>query len=320
MVKLTHILVGLLLSCSAPIMHGQGWDALSINDVDLEWGDKVVGSSSRLVNALSVSEIQEGECQDCVAVANVLIDIVPNEAEHNAKIVSVIPKSVKIEHVVVDTVKSEMMDNMEDRAVMVGMRTGYNVAFGGYGALSLETTQVIRGRVAIRGGVQYSSFGKTSLEARPSYMIGLECGKVSPEVLIAYTNLLSVNSFAAGVGVSGCFGTVSGRLGYYYRTFGSLVNKEGQGRNIVEPFNVYYEVCIHLLRNIENWQLDLTITNNEIFELERHFQPSFIAECHYCHVGKMGLSFGIGCKLAGMFNMSADNYQTYIKTGVCYRW
>ena len=68
------------------------------------------------------------------------------------------------------------------------------------------------------------------------------------------------------------------------------------------------------------WDLFLSITNNELFELERHFQPSFIAECFYYPTQKIGVPFGLGCKPAGMFNMSADYYQSYLKTGLCYRW
>ena len=94
----------------------------------------------------------------------------------------------------------------------------------------------------------------------------------------------------------------------------------GRGGWITEPFNIYYELNVHLLKKVEDWKMELIITNNEMFELERHYQPSFIARCCHYPTDRLGISFGIGCKPAGMFHMSADYYQTYIKTGVCYRW
>ena len=66
--------------------------------------------------------------------------------------------------------------------------------------------------------------------------------------------------------------------------------------------------------------MQLAITNCETFELERHYQPSFLAECRYYPGAKLGVTMSLGCKPAGMFNMSADYYQSFLKIGVCYRW
>jgi hypothetical protein len=203
---------------------------------------------------------------------------------------------------------------MKENEVTVGLRAGHNAAFGGFAAMSVETYQTIRGGLAISGGVQYNTIGKTTLEARPAYTIGFDWGRLTPELLLTYTDLASTGSFAAGAGLGADFGRVSAKLGYYYHTFG------GHGGWITEPFNIYYELNVHLLKKVEDWKVDLTITNNEMFELERHYQPSFIAWCCHYPTDRLGISFGIGCKPAGMFHMSADYYQTYIKTGVCYRW
>jgi hypothetical protein len=71
---------------------------------------------------------------------------------------------------------------------------------------------------------------------------------------------------------------------------------------------------------METWGLELIITNNERFELERHYQPSFIAQGSYELNDSLGLRMGIGCKPAGMFHLSADYYQSFLNLGVFYRW
>ena len=202
----------------------------------------------------------------------------------------------------------------QDNGLMVGVRAGHNASFGGFAAVSVEAHQNICGDFFIDAGLQYNTIGKTTVEAVPAYGHQFDWGELSVESVLSYTRMTSVNSIAAGAGVAVDSRSVSGRLGYYYRHFG------GQGGWINEPFNVYYELSIHFLKKIEDWKLDFVITNCEAFELERHFQPSFIAEGSYFPTSKLGISFGIGCKPSGMFNMSADYYQTYIKTGVCYRW
>ena len=211
-------------------------------------------------------------------------------------------------------VSGQVILNAQGHDLKIGLRGGYNAAFGGFAAASIETNQIICKEFSINGGIQYNTIGRTALEARPTYSLNFNKGSISPEILMSYTNLASVNSFAAGAGLGAEFGSVSARFGWYYRVFGR------HGSWIKENFNIYYDFHVHLLRKIEDWKLDLTITNNEIFELERHFQPTFLAECFHYPSERIGISFGIGCKPAGMFNMSADNYQTCIKTGVCYRW
>jgi hypothetical protein len=116
----------------------------------------------------------------------------------------------------------------------------------------------------------------------------------------------------AGAGISGKW--VSGRLGYYYHSFG------GTRGHINEPFNIYYELSASLLPMMDKWDLKVTVTNCEIFELERHYQPSFSASCSYFPRQDIGVHMGIGCKPSGMFHLSADYYESYLKIGLCYRW
>lgn len=207
-----------------------------------------------------------------------------------------------------------ILDAQDNDELMIGLRAGHYSSFGGFAALSVETTQTFCKNFSINGGVQYNTIGKTSLEARPAYNMPFEWGKFSVESVLTYSYLSSVNNFTAGAGVSVDSRYVGARLGYYYRLYG------GRGSRIMEPFNLYYEFRAHFLQNIDKWNLDLVISNCEIFELDRHYQPSFIAECNHYPTGRLGISFGVGCKPSGIFHISAGYYQSYIKTGLCYRW
>ena len=204
--------------------------------------------------------------------------------------------------------------NAQGNELKAGLRAGHNTAFGGFAAVSLETVQTFCENISINGGLQYNTIGKAAIEACPAYNFPFEWGKLSFESLFTYSKLSSINNFTAGAGTKLDSKHVGIRLGYYYRLY------YGPGSRITEPFNIYYELRVHFLKKIEDWSLDLAITNCEIFELERHFQPSFIAEGSYFPSSKFGISLGIGCKPSGMFNMSADYYQSFLKTGVCYRW
>ena len=211
-------------------------------------------------------------------------------------------------------VSASLQLKAQDNAATLGLRAGHNSAFGNYAAFSVEARQLLAESFAIHGGAQYSTIGKAAAEARTSYIHDFGWGHVSAEVLIGYTRLASVNSYAAGAGAGISGKWVSGRLGYYYHSFG------GTRGHINEPFNIYYELSASLLPMMDEWDLKVTVTNCEIFELERHYQPSFSASCSYFPRQDIGVHMGIGCKPSGMFHLSADYYESYLKIGLCYRW
>lgn len=202
----------------------------------------------------------------------------------------------------------------QNHEVSVGLRAGHNVSYGGFAAISVETYQKLHENIKIEGGLQYNSIGRTSLDARPAYINDFSWGHLTAELLFAYSNTHSINNFTAGAGVGLSGRWISGKLGYYYRIYG------GNGHKLTEPFNLYYELRANLLPMIDKWDLNFLVTNCEIFELERHYQPTFIAQSSYFPIQDIGISLGIGCKPAGMFHLSADYYQSFIKLGVCYRW
>lgn len=206
------------------------------------------------------------------------------------------------------------MEPIKSDQVMIDLRAGHNAALGSFTAFALQTQQIFGDDSRLDTGVQYNTLGKIALEARQSYDIHFDWGELLPEAIVTYSNLSSINSLSIGAGAKAYFGRLSAKLGYYYHLYG---NKSGK---ISEPFNIYYEFCVDIFHKIEKWALDLILTNCEPFELERHYQPSFIAECHHNFCKNLCLSLGVGYKPSGTFNISADYYQSFIKTGLCYRW
>lgn len=202
----------------------------------------------------------------------------------------------------------------QDNELTLGLRAGHNAIFGGFAATSIEGAHHFGSDYSIGGGIQYNTIGKTAMEARPTYHMDLDWGKLTAEGMLAYTNLSSVNSYAVGAGAELSYDQITVKLGYYYRLYGSRSNM------ITEPFNVFYELRVNCLKNSDIWDLDFVITNCEVFELERHYQPSFMAEGSFNPSDKVGFFFGLGYKPAGSFHLTADYYQSYLKTGICYRW
>ena len=198
--------------------------------------------------------------------------------------------------------------------VALGVKGGNSALFGSFAAISVEADCEVVEDFSLRGGAQYNTIGRTAAEIRPSYHHDFKFGRLSGEVLFNYTNQNRMNHYAIGCGISLDIPYLWVTLGYYHRTI-SL------GRDKVnEPFNIYYELSVRCLPKIEQWDLNIIITNSEIFELERHYQPSFALEGWWYPLEKLGVQLGVNYKPAGMFNISSDYYQIYGNVGVCYRW
>ena len=204
--------------------------------------------------------------------------------------------------------------NAQVDEVMFRLRAGHNASFGGFAAYSFETAQNFGDNWQLSGGIQYNTIGKTTFEARPSFYLYYDWGRLSAEALFAYKYLSSVNSYAAGAGAEFSCGWLAVKLGYYHHLYGL------SGAYVREPFNIYYELRVNLPVMPKSWELQLIITNNERFELERHYQPTFIAQSDYDMNDFLGLTMGVGCKPAGMFNLTADYYQCFLNLGVSYKW
>ena len=206
------------------------------------------------------------------------------------------------------------LSHARESGLRLNIKGGNNAALGHYGALSVEGYHSLKKSFQVKGGIQCNTLGNFAVEARPSYFYDFAAGRLHAEALLHYAPNSTIHNIAFGAGVGFTSRYVNITLGYYYRTI--TAGKE----SIKEPFNIYYELGVNCLPTIQNWDLILSISNNRIFELERHYQPSFIATCMYYPRPYLGLSIGIGCKPSGMFHLSADYYQSFVNLGVCYRW
>lgn len=222
--------------------------------------------------------------------------------------------SRKILYAIFLTLFCSLSLNAQEGVVMTEIRAGDSAANGGFAAVSLNATYDMKQYFSIGGGAQYSTIGKIATEICPSYFHDFPWGRIYAEALLHYSKMRNTDNIAAGAGVALSSRWIHCRAGYYFRTFGL------GDRLINEPFNLYYKFAVNCLPMLPKWDLQLYMTNCETFELERHYYPSFVAQCWYYPSGKIGVTLGACYKPAGMFHLTSDYYQIYTKAGICYRW
>lgn len=202
----------------------------------------------------------------------------------------------------------------QDSRISFRLRGGNTAPFGGFAAASVDVDHCFENSFAISGGVQYNSIGRTAAEIRPAYLFELEYGSVSANALLHYSYQSSINNFAAGLGASYSCSWLFITVGYYFRQYGCNSSR------MTEAFNLFYEGGFKCLPNMDEWDLNLYVTNCELFELERHFQPSLMLQGWWYPNEWLGVNMGVSYKPTGMFGIASDYYQLYGSTGLCYRW
>lgn len=196
----------------------------------------------------------------------------------------------------------------------LGVRCGHNALFGRFAALSAEAQYEAKSHFVLRGGAQYSTIGRVAAELRPQYFHDFSVGRLTGQMLLGSTHQNLMNNYFVGGGASLDLRCLWVTLGYYHRTI-----VMGEDR-ICEPFNIYYELGIRTLHKLQKWDLNIMLTNSRPFELERHYQPSFVVEAWWHPGDRLSVLLGANYKPAGMFNITSDYYQIYGNIGVCYRW
>ena len=194
------------------------------------------------------------------------------------------------------------------------VKGGHNAIFGPFAAISAEAGYEAQKYFAVFGGAQYNTIGSVAAELRPRYFHDFNFGRLSGEALLGATYQSHMYNFIMGCGASLDTRYIWANLGYYYRSI------RVDGESICEPFNIYYELGIRCIPKCKQWDLNLIITNNRHFEIERHYQPSFAIDTWWHANDKFGLEFGVSYKPAGMFSISSEFYQLYANIGVCYKW
>ena len=203
-----------------------------------------------------------------------------------------------------------------DSAVVVTLngRVGNSSVNGLYGTVGLRGDYAMPRHFMVRAGVQYSTIERYSAEVRPAYFHDFAFGRLHGEVLLHYNRHYSFNNIAAGVGVGLTMDYFWAHLGYYFRTVVASDNV------LTEPYNFYYEIGVNCLPKIASWDLMAYITNSKLNDLERFYQPSLCVDAVWYPTSSWGVMLGVAYMPAGMFNISADYYQSYIQIGARYRW
>ena len=202
----------------------------------------------------------------------------------------------------------------QENRVELSIEGGNNAVYGNYAAVSMGVCANPCKKFSLKGGLQYDFSSGFVVEARPAYYHDFSKVRLSVEALLHYMPRDIIHNIAVGGGVGVKARYIWAMLGYYHRSIASSLGC------FYEPFNMYYELGVNVLPAVEFCDLMFSVSNSRIFDLERHYQPTFAVDCLFYPFSKWGVLLGCCYKPAGIFNITSDYYQFYANLGVCFKW
>lgn len=87
---------------------------------------------------------------------------------------------------------------------------------------------------------------------------------------------------------------------------------------IVEPFNICYKLEVFVRPHTSPWNISLCASNMTDYQIERVWQPIFMANGRYNINEHWQVNLGALCKPTGMFHLNAKYYAAEVRAGFAY--
>lgn len=197
----------------------------------------------------------------------------------------------------------------------------YNRTWSHHANFDIQAFMPINQHFEMEAKTQFSTANvhTGALYLRPKF--DLPVGQLFIETDIIY-RAIARNRLAdidAAIGLGYRMDYVSVTLGLYSRV---LDNWDRQWHDnetfVVEPFNLLYRIEVFCRPQTNNWNLSFCFSNVDDYQMERMWQPLFMAGAWYDVAEHWRLLFWAQCKPTGMFHLDATFYGATFRTGFSY--
>lgn len=216
-------------------------------------------------------------------------------------------------------------------ALVYGQQTGigitalgeysYNTTYGHHGNLDLMAEIPYKGVFEFQPALQLSTANTYTAALQTRALFALPAGSLYLKNRILFKDVARSGMYDACLGLS--LGYDWDYLDVEFGMFGRFMDSFDRDWHtldgtICEPFNLLYSITGRIRPADSSWNIYLALSNTDIFQLERMWQPIF-------HLGGwLNLSdrLRLGCELiskpTGMFHLNAEFYSITARAGITY--
>lgn len=198
----------------------------------------------------------------------------------------------------------------------------YNTTWGHGAGLDLIADIPIGAAFDCEPALQVSSVGvhTAAVQTRALFPVGKT--SLYMKNRIAFKDVARSGMYDACMGFS--LGWFCGHVDVEAGMFGRVMDSFGRDIHsldaaMCEPFNLIYSIKGFLRKPDSRWNAWASISNVDIFQLERMWQPIVSAGGWYDLGSRMSIRLEAVCKPTGMFHLNAEFYSISVRAGVSFK-
>ena len=207
----------------------------------------------------------------------------------------------------------------------VRMNIGYNhnTTYGSHAGFDFGAFMPINQHFEMQADLRFTTahnhaFG---VQVRPKFAVPVGELFLEGRVLSCFYPRDGFNDLTQAIAFGYRMDYVSVQLGMSTRLIINSPYDWHDGSNIiVEPFNLTYRVEVFVRPQTSPWNISMCISNMTDYQIERLWQPIFMANGRYDIDSHWQVNLGALCKPTGMFHLNAKYYAAEVRAGFAYNF
>ena len=199
----------------------------------------------------------------------------------------------------------------------------YNTTWGHHGNFDIQSLMPFNPHFEMEAKLQLSTANVYTgmVQLRPKFELPVGELFLETDVLYRAVARNRIGDLTGALGVGYRMDYVSVMLGMFYRVIDdwdrSWHSKESY---VSEPFNLLYRLEVFCRPQNNPWNLSFIFSNMDDYQMERMWQPLFMATAWYDVTDHWRVNFAAQCKPTGMFHLDATFYGAMFRTGFTYKF
>lgn len=207
-------------------------------------------------------------------------------------------------------------------SIRAGAEYQYNATYGHQAAFNVMAVVPVGFHFDFQPAVQASTANYYTAALQTKAKFNLPAGRLYLKNRLVFKDVARSNMYDFCMGLSAGYewDYIDVEVGMFSRFMDSFGRDyHSLDATLCEPFNLIYSIKGLVRPGSSRWNLTLGMSNVDIFEMERGWQPIFSMGGKFAVNNRLLLNLDAFCKPAGMFHLNAEFYAAIVRFGVTYR-
>ena len=207
----------------------------------------------------------------------------------------------------------------------VRMDIGYlhNTTYGSHAGFDFGAYMPINRHFEMQTDLRFTTVGTHAIgvQLRPKFSVPVCEFYIESRLLAGLYTRDGYNDLTQALAVGYRMEFVSFQVGMSTRLImESPYDWHANSNMIVEPFNVTYRLEVFVRPQTSPWNISLCASNMTDYQIERVWQPIFMANGLYNIDQNWQINLNLLCKPTGMFHLNAKYYAAELRAGFAYNF